>query len=94
MYEMQFAHDDNMNGTANMGISGYNASNPEARDHFDSQANSSQIGTAQQMNGINHPGDQNQQVYANLLQTQCLGEGFYMNENYYENLSFMDMSVQ
>ena len=47
----------------------------------------------QQINGMNNPGDQNQQMYANLLQTQCLGSDFYVNENYYDNLSYMDLSV-
>ena len=56
MYEMQFAHDDHMHGTASLGANGFN--NPEGRDQFDSQANQSQIGMqGQQTNGMNNPGD-------------------------------------
>jgi hypothetical protein len=55
MYEMQFSHDEHNHGTAAM--SGNHSS--AAHDHFDSQANQSQMGGThgQQSNGMNNPGD-------------------------------------
>jgi hypothetical protein len=59
MYEMHFSHDDHFAGTAALG--GHGNHNPESQDHSDPHSNQAQMNgmQAQQINGMNNPGDQN-----------------------------------